>query len=462
MDLYRFSQQERLILAGLVGATLVVLFLMAVAVLTSNSEAAQLVTPAVLAALPKPTRSTATPKPTRTPRPTNTLVVAREDYNRRLVQNIIDEVVAIRGLAWVDEVPFSMASREEMVDVMRELYSEEEFSAGADQQWLLYRTLGLVDEGFTVGDDAIEDWVDQFSGLYIPEHNRIYVVTDLINMNVEDEVVSAHEYTHALQDGYFDLDSYLLEAASTDADMATRALVEGDATVVMAVYAYGNTTDSQWDYLARQASYAEDPTLGTEGISERASNLLLFPYLEGAMFVVDLWTLGGWSTVDQAFSAPPMTSEQVLHPEKYLGDRDEPRQIGSPASPDGDWQLVLEDTLGEYVLSVHLDEFLDDVEWAADAAAGWDGDRMSIWQDAQGRSLALWQTAWDTASDAAEFEEAYRTLIPVRFEDAVTSDAMWFESSVNVVGVRRDDRYVSIVWGPDRTAAKAVLDNARP
>ena len=180
------------------------------------------------------------------------------------------------------------------------------------------------------------------------------------------------------------------------------------------------------------------------------------------MFVVDLWTLGGWSVVDRAFSDPPMTTEQVLHPEKYLGDRDEPRQIGSPAPPEGNWQLVLEDTLGEYVLSVHLDEFLNDVERAADAAAGWDGARLSVWQDGQGRSLALWQTVWDTASDAAEFDEAYRTLIAARFEGAVTSGDTWWESSGTVAGVKRNDSYVSIVWGSDRTAAKAVFDNVRP
>jgi len=118
---------------------------------------------------------------------------------------------------------------------------------------------------------------------------EVTVVTDLINMNVADEVVFAHAYTHTLQDEYLDLDSCLLGATSTDANMATRALVEGGATVVLAVYAYGNTTDSQWDYLARQASYAEDLTLGTERMSERVSDVVTFPYLEGLMFVMDLW-----------------------------------------------------------------------------------------------------------------------------------------------------------------------------
>lgn len=466
MNLRLLSHQHRLILLALIAGDVIVLCLLAaVAVpLLRDQPSAQRVTPAVALSLPEPAVPTASPSPSpspipsRTPQPTNTRVVQDEVYNQPLVQQIIEQVTLIRELELATAAPFSLLSREQMAEEMRGLYSVEEIRAEVDREWMLYKTLGLLPEDATISDDEIEHFASQFAGLYVPEQNHIYIVTDRTNMNAEDEMVFAHEYTHALQDLHFDLDSYLLNATSTDANMAARAVVEGDATVVMAVYAYGNTTQAQWEYLAYQASFAEEPALELEGMSERAGRILAFPYQEGAYFVVDLLAADGWASVNQAFTDPPRSTEQVLHPEKYLGGRDLPQEIHLPATPGDGWQLMFEDTLGEFVLSVHLDEFLDDPEQATRAAAGWGGDRIAAWQDGEGRSLVLWQTVWDSSVDATEFEDAYRLVIPARFEGALATADMWWETPSGAAGMLREDNRVRVVWGPDRTAAEAALE----
>jgi hypothetical protein len=147
----------------------------------------------------------------------------------------------------------------------------------------------------------------------------------------------------------------------------------------------------------------------------------------------------------------------VLHPEKYHDQRDPPQEISLPPLADDRWQLNLQDTLGEFVLSVHLDEFLDDPAWAADAAAGWDGDRIAVWQDAQGHTLVLWKTVWDSAAEAAQFEDAYRTLIPLRFEGITATDDVWWEADDAAVGLLREGDRVSIAWGPDRATTEIAL-----
>jgi hypothetical protein len=253
----------------------------------------------------------------------------------------------------------------------------------------------------------------------------------------------------------------LESATSTDADLAARALVEGDATVVMAFYSYGNTTQAEWDYLAYQASFAEEPELELEGMSERAGRIIGFPYQEGAYFVVDILLTYGWAGVNDAFADPPASTEQVLHPEKYRDHQDPPQEVNLPSAPSDDWQPVLEDTMGEFVLFLHLDEFLDDAEWAERAAAGWDGDRVGVWQDAEGHRLVLWQTVWDSSAEASEFEEAYRALVPARFKGASTADGVWWDTPSVVAGLLRDDDHVWIVWGPDRATAGAALEGNR-
>jgi len=57
----------------------------------------------------------------------------------------------------------------------------------------------------------------------------------------------------------------------------------------------------------------------------------IFPYEAGAQFVSDLWRSGrSWRTVDQAYSRPSTSTEQVLHPAKYIADEG-PRPVSLPA-----------------------------------------------------------------------------------------------------------------------------------
>jgi hypothetical protein len=45
---------------------------------------------------------------------------------------------------------------------------------------------------------------------------------------------------------------------------------------------------------------------------------LLFPYQEGLNWTRALYKEGGWSQVSQAFTNLPQSTEQIMHPEKYL------------------------------------------------------------------------------------------------------------------------------------------------
>ncbi|MCJ7737262.1 MAG: hypothetical protein MUQ10_08120, partial [Anaerolineae bacterium] len=168
-------------------------------------------------ATPTPT-ATLIPIGTLTPIPTNTRVVPREFYSASLVEGIIEDVCAIRELQPLEEVPFKVLTDDQMADAIREMYSPRDVAAELERQWALYRLLGMVPDDARVTEEDVDLLTAGYMGLYLSDLPSIYVVTNHANMGAEEEVIFAHEFTHALQDQYFDLGSYLTAVSSTDAD----------------------------------------------------------------------------------------------------------------------------------------------------------------------------------------------------------------------------------------------------
>ncbi|GAG43154.1 unnamed protein product, partial [marine sediment metagenome] len=87
------------------------------------------------------------------------------------------------------------------------------------------------------------------------------------------------------------------------------------------------------------------------------TKLWLFPYLYGDGFVSDLFEVGGWEEINRAYLNPPGTTEQIMHPGKYLNGE---KYVEVEVQPldDSSWTLVETDRLGEHfilvMLQVHL------------------------------------------------------------------------------------------------------------
>jgi hypothetical protein len=131
---------------------------------------------------------------------------------------------------------------------------------------------------------------------------------------------------------------------------------------------------------------------------------MLFPYQEGLRFVRALYQRGGWAAVDRAYRDPPTSTEQLLHPERYLSDRDRPQPVAVPdvsGRLGGGWRRGVEVSFGELDARLLLQGELA-VATAADAAEGWDGGRLRTFQRGNRTALAL-RTVWDSSAEAAQF-----------------------------------------------------------
>jgi hypothetical protein len=295
-------------------------------------------------------------------------------------------------------------------DVLREKVAEE---MGKDLPAEKLRPLeaalkafGLVPETLDVAAVYTDVLTQQIAGFYDPEAEYMALVRRGEGgpdaPHAGDDMVLVHEVAHAIQDQHFDLEAFTSLDPMLDASAARSALVEGDATWTMMQHTGGIDPEA----LERDADLGD-------GIPSWFEETLLFSYFRGLAFCLEVRGAGGQALVDRAFMAdPPRSTEQILHPEKWIGKRDEPVAI---AWPDLSKALpghakTAEGELGELGVRILLTgQGAKDRKAAETAAAGWGGDRFAVYEKA-GRRVLAWITEWDTEADAAELEAAARAL----------------------------------------------------
>src|SRR5260370_5627927 len=193
-----------------------------------------------------------------------------------------------------------------------------------------------------------------------------------------------------------------------DGALARRSLMEGDAEVAAAAsIAKGELWMDHW--LVQWLSWEQDPShtaRAFEGAPAFGRRQWTFPYVEGARLVGSIYRAGGYALVNQMFDHPPVSTEQVLHPDKYVAG-ELPIPVGAPAAPEGCVRLMA-GRIGE----LRTRALLDQCETPAEPhlqSLGWGGDAFAVVQDANERLAVLWSTVWDDEPSAERFESAMRS-----------------------------------------------------
>jgi hypothetical protein len=281
----------------------------------------------------------------------------------------------------------------------------------AEQQ--LYQALGLFPADASLRDDLLSLLTSQVIGFYEPDTKRMFVISQTGAIGPSQRVTFAHEYDHALQDQHFDLTKLGTDVADQgDRSLARLSLAEGDATLLMSQWSQAHLTLVETlQLLQDSADPAQNAILNA--MPPLLRDELLLPYRSGLSFVASLWATGGWPSVDAAYARPPDSTEQLLHPEKYVAG-EAPVQVDIPADVASrlgtGWKAALQDTLGEFVLREWLQVAGGMAETtASDAAAGWGGDRVVLVTGPSGRWGVGVVTTWDTTADADAFGTAAGT-----------------------------------------------------
>jgi len=329
-----------------------------------------------------------------------------------LYRQIEDDVIALRGLPATQRLEPTILDEAQLRVRLEAQFRAENPPAeiAASQESLV--AMGLLPAGTSLADLYVNLLGSQVAGYYDPATKQIYVVARMGRIGAIEKVTFAHEFTHALQDQSFGLKGIQTDAIGQgDRSLARLAMIEGDASLLMTQWLFGHL-----DAAAIAEITAGDPAAQAQldATPPFLKDALLFPYLQGVMFVNSIYANGGWTAVDRAFGRLPDSTEQILHPDKYLAG-EKPAAVPLDAAAiagrlGAGWKATPADTLGELQIGSWLRARgvtgAGGGIGAETAAAGWGGDRYALIEGPNGAYALVILTAWDTPRDASEFAAA--------------------------------------------------------
>ena len=376
----------------------------------------------------------------------------------RPLEEIAGGVAALRELEFGEEVPVEVLTPVEFAAGLEEISATDAATVTLVGDALL-TTLGVLQPGDDLEALLTNLTAEQTAGYYDSATGTLHIISDG-EQSATDEMTAAHEYVHALQDQAYGLDA-TTEGMNSDAALAFRALAEGDATLAMLLYA--SEQMAVFDIFSALGEVSGLDMDALDAVPAFISRAYSFPYVEGTEFAGTLYDQGGWEAVAEAYAAPPASTEQVLHPERYRAGEGY-TEVELPEFA-GEWQEVDRDLFGELGLRLLLAEY-GGPALAARAAEGWDGDQYVLLQAGEaGPDALVLRTLWDDEDEAQEFFALLRAAMRQRpgYAETVTqltgelSERRW-QGEADAVHAAIQGQAVTVVIAPDA----AALDELAP
>ncbi len=447
--------QWRRLLTSLVTVVVIILILLGWSVWTTlsslpiSSPLTPLSTPTPL----PPTTPTVTPRPSATPLPQFEIADAGA---------IAENIYQARGLFPRWEIPLTFLDRNDM-SAMLANHAQKAPAFPLNEQPIL-QALDLWPEKPGLQAD-IAAQVNSSAALYISEEDQLYLQRDWNGSPDDLRLQLGFGYARALSNQYGDLLKLGQEAGTFDRRLALLSLADGDAlyTLFRSLNVEPNTPRAR-ELTENVAAGVLPSWRSTTPDFDRLTRL---PLKIGIGFTAAGYEESGQGALDQALQRPPRSTEQLLHPEKYLAG-DEPEIIDpvNPTLPTG-WELTMTETAGEALMDFALKQWNPNV--ISPTLSGWGGDMIQEWRAPGGAHVVLWQTTWDSSTEALHFAQRMNLILPYktgRIRATSTPPGFpnghWWEGSLGYAYIRRSGSRVWLLWGNHQGVMKVVATSELP
>jgi hypothetical protein len=366
------------------------------------------------------------------------------------VPGITAELTEISGLKLRHPVPCDFITKEQINRFLKKRVGEASSPEEVRAEELTLKKFGLIPQDFDLATNEVDLLTEQAAAFYDYNRKKLFI-TDSTSAESQAPVL-AHELSHALADQNYNLGRFIKQGRkSDDGSMARLAVMEGQATWLMSEYLARKSGQSLRDSATLAAAMStlgagdeagdttkadgEFPVFDKEPLYLRLT--LVFPYTKGMSFQQAVLQRDPHEGFGEVFLNPPVSTQQILHPEKYflhLKPTDPPLPVAH--LPRG-YKGLVGGELGELEQTILLEQFTGKAR-AAELAPHWRGCTFELRENKKaGRVVLLYSTEWDSEEGAALYFAAYREILHKKWKIMTVTE----EDTDAVTGTGDDGRF---------------------
>jgi serine/threonine protein kinase len=382
---------------------------------------------------------------------------------KETTSKINSRIATLRKLSPQRPIEPELRTRQQLVELGNGLFDKRYLREQLLQAEQLYKALGMLNKGDDLKQITRDILLQQVAALYDDESERLYVLSDAPAIGPVEEMAYASVYMAGIQQQRFkaaDLRQQARDSGNSDYFRALTAFLSGEVAQIQRGYATFFLTPDELEILNKPL-----PTNPLATAPHVVKQVALLPQREGSRFVASIYSVtNDWESVNSVYARPPVSTEQILHPDKYL-DGEEPV---IPELPDlgavlgRGWELIAQDTMGEFLLRTYLEDEPDAVD-ASSAAAGWGGDRYALFLGPEGERLLAMVINWDTPQDCAEFHDAFGVFAEKRTGRRAIAlgdraNERWWIAPEQTLLLRKDEPRTLLIVSDKETMVRQVLE----
>ncbi len=375
------------------------------------------------------------------------------------IDSIVKSLSEITGLAEKHAVPYGRMTKRQLHQFLTKRIKKTLKPDEIRADELSLKMFGLVPPEFDLKRSTIDLLTEQAAAFYDYDEKKLFLLAD---SSVEGETTTlAHELSHALADQYFNLENFMEETPSDDDEnLAHTAVVEGQASWLMIAYELkraGQAPVPTPDMLksvadSGESSMTEYPVL--KGSPLYIQQSLLFPYSQGTMFFNAVYRKLGKAAFAEVFLHPPVSSTQIIHPEKYFA-HEKPAEPALPKLAQ-EGKEVTDGSMGEFDHQMLLQQYLGAAQ-ANDLAPHLRGGQFRIvTRGRDGKPVLLYAAEWDSPESAAAYFAGYQKVLQKKWKQCD------FSQQKATIAAGTGDNGSFVVWlsGKVVSSVEGLRDNA--
>jgi hypothetical protein len=339
-------------------------------------------------------------------------------------------------------VPCDFINKDKVNAFLKQRVKEVASPGDIRAEELVLKKFGLVPPDFDLARSTVDLLTEQAAAFYDYNKKRLFITE---STDAEGgEPVLAHELAHALADQSFHLERFIRQGrGSDDGDTARLAVMEGQATWLMSEYLarkVGESLKTSPSLVAAMSKLSEGG-MGQYPVFDKSPlylrRTLLFPYTKGMLFQNAVVARAGDGGFAEVFRKAPVSTQQILHPEKYFSGVQPTRPaVPEPHLPRG-YKSLVGGTLGELDVGILLEEYAGQ-DRAAAIAPHWRGFTFELRENRKaGRVVLLHAAEWDSEEAAREYFAAYRGALAKKWKHFTVAG----ETADSVTGTGDDGRF---------------------